>query len=114
MSPSKPEIVICTYRVRRGREAEFERLLARHWPTLRSLDLVTDQAPQHYRGAEPDGAPVFVEIFGWRSAEALRLAHEHPEVMVIWEQMDKLTEARGGRPNLEFPHFQPLSVLGAA
>jgi hypothetical protein len=111
---SHPEIVICTYRVRRGREAEFERLLARHWPTLRSLDLVTDRPPQHFRGAEADGAPVFVEIFGWSSAEAASLAHEYPEVMAIWEPMDQLTETRGGRPNLEFPHFQPLSILGAA
>jgi len=111
---SRPEIVICTYRVRRGREAEFERLLARHWPTLRSLDLVTDRPPQHFRGSEEDGAPVFVEIFGWSSAEAAGLAHQHPEVMAIWEPMDQLTETRGGRPNLEFPHFQPLSILGAA
>jgi len=111
---SRSEIVICTYRVRRGREAEFERLLARHWPTLRTLDLVTDRPPQHFRGAEEDGAPVFVEIFGWSSAEAAGLAHEHPEVMAIWEPMDQLTEARGGRPNLEFPHFQPLSILGTA
>jgi hypothetical protein len=111
---STPEIVICTYRVRRGRESEFERLLARHWPTLRSLELVTDQPPQHFRGAEPDGAPVFVEIFGWRNAEASSLAHQHPEVMAIWEPMDQLTEARGGRPNLEFPHYQPLRILGPA
>ncbi|HEY8157008.1 MAG TPA: hypothetical protein VII72_22975 [Myxococcota bacterium] len=111
---SRPEIVICTYRVRRGREAEFERLLARHWPTLRALDLVTDRPPQHFRGCEPDGAPVFVEIFGWSSAEAAGIAHEHPEVMAIWEPMDQLTETRGGRPNLEFPHYQPLSILGAA
>lgn len=111
---SQPEIVICTYRVRRGREAEFERLLSRHWPTLRALDLVTAQPPQHFRGSEADGAPVFVEIFGWSSAEAAGLAHEHPEVMAIWEPMDQLTETRGGRPNLEFPHYQPLSILGAA
>jgi hypothetical protein len=110
----RPEIVICTYRVRRGREAEFERLLARHWPTLRSLDLVTERPPQHFRGSEEDGAPVFVEIFGWSSAEAAGVAHQHPEVMAIWEPMDQLTESRGGRPNLEFPHFQPLSILGTA
>ena len=40
------------------------------------------------------------------------VAHEHPEVMAIWEPMDKLTEQRDGRPNMEFPHVQPLSVLG--
>jgi len=103
--------VICLYRVSPGREAEFTDLLRRHWPALHALDLVTDDRPQHYRGAEQGGAPLFVEIFRWKSEEAARLAHEHPEVMAIWEPMDKLTEKRNGRPNMEFPHVQPLTVL---
>jgi len=108
-----PEVVVCIYRVRRGNESEFVDLLRRHWPTLHSLDLVTDEPPQHLRGFEQSGEPIFVEIFAWKSAESARIAHEHPEVMAIWEPMDKLTEQRGGRPNLEFPHFQRLDLLGA-
>lgn len=104
--------VICLYRVASGRETEFTRLLERHWPTLHELDLVTDRPPQHYRGAEQGGGPLFVEIFDWKSEDAARLAHEHPEVMAIWEPMDKLTEKRSGRPNMEFPHVQPLSLRG--
>jgi hypothetical protein len=109
---SAPVSVICLYRVSSGREAAFTDLLRRHWPALRALDLVTDDPPQHFRGAEQDGGPLFVEIFRWKSAESSRAAHEHPEVMAIWEPMDKLTETRGGRPNMEFPHVQPLAVLG--
>jgi len=108
---SAPPTVLCLYRVPAGREEEFTRLLERHWPALRALDLVTDDPPQHYRGAESDGGPLFVEIFRWRDEEAARLAHEHPEVMAVWEPMDAITERRGGRPNMEFPHLQPL-VLG--
>ena len=44
-------------------------------------------------------------------ARGAAAAHEHPEVMAIWEPMDKLTEKRNGRPNMEFPHVQPLAVL---
>ncbi len=110
----KPETVICLYRVRSGREGEFLALLERHWPTLRSLGLATARTPLHYRGAEQDGGPLFVEIFEWASAGAFRVAHEHPEVMAIWEPMDGLTEARGGRPNMEFPHVQPIAILAAA
>jgi hypothetical protein len=84
--------------------------LERHWPTLRSLDLVTERPPQRYRGTERDGAPLFVEIFDWKSEQASRIAHEHPEVMAIWEPMDRLTERRSGRPNMEFPHVRPLAV----
>jgi hypothetical protein len=109
---SAPTTVVCLYRVAPGREADFTGLLRRHWPALRALDLVTDERPQHFRGAEQDGGPLFVEIFRWKSEEAARAAHEHPEVMAIWEPMDKLTEQRGGRPNMEFPHVQPLAVLG--
>jgi hypothetical protein len=34
--------------------------------------------------------------------------------MAIWEPMGALTESRGGRPAMEFPHVRPLDVLGAA
>jgi len=113
MSPT-PQIVVCIYRVRRGREDEFVELLKRHWPALHGLDLVTDDPPQHLRGFEQGGEPIFVEIFTWKTAEGPRLAHEHPDVMAIWEPMDKLTEQRDGRPNMEFPHFRRLSLLGPA
>ena len=105
---------ICIYRVSSGQEAAFQELLGRHWPTLDSLGLVTADRPRHYRGAEQDGKPLFVEIFTWASEESAGLAHEHPDVMAIWEPMDKLTENRDGRPNMEFPHVQPLDVLGPA
>lgn len=102
---------ICLYRVAPGQEEAFTRLLKRHWPTLRSLGLVSECRPQHYRGAEQDGRPLFVEIFTWADENAARVAHEHPEVMAVWEPMDRLTEKRNGRPNMEFPHVQPLAVL---
>jgi hypothetical protein len=109
-----PETVICLYRVRAGNEERFVELLSRHWPTLKRLGLATDQPPRHFRGAEHDGAPLFVEIFDWVDGAAAGAAHEHPEVMAIWEPMDRLTEARGGRPNMEFPHVRPIEVLGGA
>src|SRR5688572_9758588 len=105
-----PTTVVCLYRVPQGRETEFEGLLRRHWPTLHSLGLVTDDRPLHYQGAERDGGPLFVELFSWNSEEASSLAHEHPEVMAIWERMGKLTESCAGRPNMEFPHVQPIQV----
>lgn len=109
-----PATAICLYRVASGNEPEFIRLLERHWPVLRELDLVTDERPLHYRGAEQDGGPLFVEIFSWKSEEDAGRAHQHPEVMAIWEPMDKLTERRGGRPNMEFPHVSPIRVLAEA
>src|SRR4029453_10900033 len=106
-----PATVICLYRVTPGREAEFTGLLRRHWPAPPSLDLAPDKRPGHYRGAEQGGGPLFVEIFQWKSEEASRIAHEHPEVMAVWEPMGRLTQQRNGRPAMELPHVQPLVVL---
>ena len=103
-----PETVICHYRVKPGNEAQFETLLDEHWPTLQRLGLVTEQAPQHFKGAEQDnGQPIYFEIFEWLDGAADR-AHEHPEVTAIWEPMDRLCESRGGKPKMEFPHVSRL------
>ena len=96
-----PVTVICQYRVAPGNEAAFRRLLARHWPVLESLNLATSVPPLHYQGADETGSPLFVEIFSWADEESHELAHNHPEVMAIWEPMDKLTEHRAGKPNMD-------------
>ncbi len=111
---AKTETVICLYRVKKGNEARFVRLLEKHWPALRSLGLVTRKRARHFRGAEKPGEPLFVEIFEWVSGKASEGAHEHPEVMAIWEPMDRLCETREGKPNMEFPHVQPLEIRGRA
>jgi hypothetical protein len=100
--------VICTYRVRADAEQEFVTLLSRHWPTLRSLGFVTGDDPLVLRG-DDDGGPTYVEIFTWVE-NGFELAHEHPDVLAIWEPMDPLLEARDGRPKWEFPHFDSISL----
>ena len=104
-----PNKVICQYRVIPGNEIAFENLLRKHWPTLHGLGLVTDEQPQHFKGEERDGKPIYFEIFDWLDGATER-AHEHPDVMAIWEPMDQLCEERDGKPNMEFPHVEPLNV----
>ena len=105
-----PETVICHYRVAAGNEREFESLLAKHWPTLERLELVEGPRSVVYRGVEErTGGPMYFEIFDWRDG-AVDRAHEHPQVMRVWERMDQLCEARGERPNMEFPHVQRFDV----
>jgi hypothetical protein len=107
---SRPEVVLCTFRVRKGKAGRFLRLLAREWPTLRRLRLVTGERPRTYRGRDESGGTVIVDIFTWKDASAADRAHEIPEVMRIWEAMQPLVEARAGRPGWEFPHFQPVTL----
>jgi len=108
---SGPETVICIYRVRKGNERKFARLLEKHWPVLRTLGLVTRRKARHFRGAEQDGAPLFVEMFEWVNGRASEEAHTHPEIAAIWEPMEMLCEIRAGKPAMEFPHVQPLQIL---
>jgi hypothetical protein len=103
------ETVICTYRVNPAREDEFRAVLATHWSTLRDLELVTDRAPQHYRSLGDD-RPTYVEIFEWIEG-GVDIAHEHPDVIAIWEPLEAACETRDGRRATEFPHFELLEAV---
>jgi hypothetical protein len=38
------------------------------------------------------------------------VAHQHPEVLALWEPMEQMCEARGGHPATEFPHYAVLAL----
>ena len=98
------DTVICTYRCRPDTEDAFVDLLARHWGTLRDLGFVTDDKSTVLRRVDE---PTYVEIFTWVEGGFAK-AHEHPDVLAIWEPMEPLLEDRDGRPKWEFPHYQPV------
>jgi hypothetical protein len=103
------ETVICTYRVAAPGEARFVELLAGHWDTLHSLGFVTEDRATVYRSL--DAPPTYVEVFTWVEG-GFAMAHEHPDVLAIWEAMDPLLEERDGREKWEFPHYERVA-LGA-
>jgi hypothetical protein len=113
MKRPKQETVLATYRVRRGKEAAFRRLLARHWPTLRRMGLVTATPPVTYEGRDDAKGTFFLEIFTWRDAASVERAHVLPEVGQVWERMGALVESRGGRPQWEFPHARRIRIRHA-
>ncbi|AFA76181.1 hypothetical protein GPOL_174p01620 (plasmid) [Gordonia polyisoprenivorans VH2] len=104
------ELCVWTYWVRLDREDEFRRLLAQHWPTLRRLGFVLDEEPMVLRSVEDP--PVYVEIFTWAS-EGMRPAHNHPDVIPIWEGLKALVEVRDeGRsvPGMSFPFYRRIQL----
>jgi hypothetical protein len=105
---AREETVFCTYRVRADQQERFTELLARHWRTLRELEFVTPEESLVFRSLEDD-APTYVEIFTW-VAGGFAAAHEHPDVLQIWEAMDPLLEERDGQPRWQFPHYQRVSL----
>ena len=102
--------VICTYRVKPGREEAFLELLKSHWATLSAQGLVTDERARVFRGRDAEERTFFVELFEWKRDRSASDAHENPEVQRIWGPMADLTEERGGRPAMEFPHVVPVEL----
>ena len=103
------ETVICTYRVRPDAEHRFLELLERHWRTLHDLGFVSDEESLIFKTTE-DGL-TYVEIFTWVEG-GFDQAHEHPDVLAIWESMEPLLEDRGALPKWDFPHYQRV-ILNA-
>jgi hypothetical protein len=109
---ARRHVNICRYRVKEGHEGEMETLLARHWPTLRAVGLVSEDPPLIYRGL-PSGKPgdehgaagVYIEIFSWADASGPRVAHETPEVMAVWEPMGAICE------DMDFPAFEQIDLV---
>ena len=113
MARPRADTVLATYRVRKGREAAFRRLLARHWPVLRRRRLVTADRPLTFEGVDEAGGTFFLEVFTWRGDAAVEAAHGDPEVGRVWEAMGTHLEERAGRPRWEFPHVRPVRIRHA-
>ena len=105
-----PCTVLCRFTVKPACEKDFVRVLSRDWPGLLRLGLATKDEPVVYRHVDETGGPVYFQIFSWTSAEAVRTAHTHPEVMASWGAMDPLCEERAGHKKWEFPHVEQVSM----
>jgi quinol monooxygenase YgiN len=93
MKKRSPVKMLCTYRPRKGREAELLALIERHWPALHAVGLATDDAAIVYRATDKrTGRAFFVEIFSWRDDEASAVAHQTSEVRAIWQPMEDVLE----------------------
>ncbi len=101
----EPETVMITLHAKAGAEAELAQVIARHWDTVRRLNLVRDTPHLTLRSAE-GGQVDFVEIMTWRDASIPDAAP--PEIQSIWGEMSRLVEKRGDRPGLS---IEQMSVI---
>ena len=103
---SESETVICRFQVREDKEDDFRAIIDGHWPALREAGLVTDERPQHYRGLDEHGKPLYIEIFTWVDGAAADKAHTHPVIGPIWMAMEPCVEDReGAHRKWEFPRL---------
>ena len=81
-------ITIAIYRPKPGRDKELQKIVGEHMPVLMGQSLITDRKPIVMKAS--DGC--IIEVFEWRSAEAIRSAHENPEVLKLWERFNEVCD----------------------
>jgi hypothetical protein len=91
---TKPVTMLCTYRPKLGKEKELIALLKKHWRTLKTIGLATQEPATVYRATNKESGQVyFVEIFSWCNEQASVDAHQTPEVMAIWGPMGLIMDS---------------------
>jgi quinol monooxygenase YgiN len=75
-------VVIVAYKPNAGKEEALRALIKKHKPCLKQAGLVTDK--ESFILETKDG--VIVEVFEWKSAEAMKKAHTHPQVQQMWRE----------------------------
>ncbi|HKK38813.1 MAG TPA: hypothetical protein VJ949_05320 [Cryomorphaceae bacterium] len=81
-------IVIVGYRPLPGKESELNNLMRNHWDILNREGLVSDRKSIICRSL--DGT--IIEIFGWKSKEAIEQSHSNETVQKMWTEYSKVCE----------------------
>jgi hypothetical protein len=102
--------LIAAFKPKPGCEKQLAGIVEKHWRVLQAERLVTDR-PRYAMRAE-DGT--IVEVFEWRSAQAIEQAHSNPVVGALWAEFDAAcdyvplgTLAEAQHP---FSEFKPLPM----
>ncbi|HET6543844.1 MAG TPA: hypothetical protein VFG46_25335 [Chryseolinea sp.] len=80
--------VIVIYRPKKGKDAALLQLVNDHMSILKTQNLVTDRAPIIMKAA--DGS--IIEVFEWKSADAIKQAHQNKVVQELWERFSQVCE----------------------
>ncbi len=108
------EIVIALYKPKSGRESDLEKLIERHVPVLRDLELITSRPRLTMKSS--DGT--YMEVIEWTNVDAAEKAHEHPAVAQIWEGMAAVSDFKKLNDLAEatraFTHFKVVAHLSEA
>jgi hypothetical protein len=80
--------VIVAYTPKPGKDLELLAAVRKHLKVLRDEQLATDRPAYVMRAA--DGT--IIEVFEWRSAEAIAQAHSNPAVGALWAEFGAACE----------------------
>jgi hypothetical protein len=104
LTASSPETVLSTYRIKKGRDAEFRTVHAETWKAYRKYNLVLPSPHTVVAGKEESGSPFFVEILTWKDHDAPD--HVPAEVKELWTRLEDLCEKRDGHRGIEFTEME--------
>ena len=80
--------VIAAFKPKPGRQEQLLTVVAKHWAVLREQGLVTDRP--RYAMQSRDGT--VLEVFEWRSSDAIEAAHRNPAVQALWAEFEAACE----------------------
>ena len=104
-----PRVVVVVYKPLPGREKELEKIVSKHYDILNKENLVTERLPIVMRSG--DGS--IIEIFEWRSAEAIESAHSNAQVLRLWNEFNAVctyeTPLSVGEFHNLFSEFEPVN-----
>ena len=79
-------IVIASYTPKDGKEDGMKEVLKDHMPILRKEGLITDFPAIVLKSKNGD----YIEIFEWKSGEAIAKAHESENVKALWKRFEEV------------------------
>lgn len=82
------KIVIVGYKPFSGKENQLADLLKNHVKILQQEGLSSDRSSIIMKSKNS----TFIEIFGWKSKEAMEAAHTNPVVLQMWGEFAKVCE----------------------
>jgi hypothetical protein len=103
-------IVIVAYKPLPGKENELMDLMRTHGQILHQQNLVTFRKPILMEAA--DGT--IIEVFGWKSKEAIKDAHTNEHVQLMWQKFDQVCSyvpiSNVAEASNLFSEFTPLNL----
>jgi hypothetical protein len=102
-TPTAPETVLATFRVKPEQISAFLGLMPNYWAALRAQHLVLE-GPHIVLQGEEHGRPIVVEVFSWKDHDAAE--HVPAAVQQYWDRINTMVESRDGHPGIEFPEMK--------
>jgi hypothetical protein len=80
--------VIAAFKPKPGKQEQLLVVVAKHWRVLSEQGLVTDRP--RYAMRSSDGT--ILEVFEWRSVQAIESAHQNQAVQALWAEFEAACE----------------------